>query len=260
MRATVAGGVLAGALVIGLSVSAQAAGGISGSAHDLSGVTLNANYALPFSAWNNRKGTCTPCHAAHHTDEDQLVPLWVHKTSTGPFVPYTSPTLDATPDYAALGGGSLACLSCHDGTVALNEGIEGKIGNTNAAPMMIHSSAKIGPDLHTTHPIGFVYNGGLAALDGGLEDPDAYLIGAAKTRLTVTTAPVPAGATPWTGTSLTGKSITEALLHDGKMECSSCHDVHAQDGSSATSGILARISGNDVDGRGSLLCRTCHIK
>lgn len=257
MRAMMAVGVMAGALVVGAAMSAQAAGGVSGSAHDMSTTWTNAAYGTPSFAWNNRRGTCTPCHAAHHTDDGQLVPLWIHKTSTGPFTPYTSPTLDATPDYTALGGGSLACLSCHDGTVALNEGIDGKIGNTNSVLQYIDAAAKIGPDLHTTHPIGFVYNGGLAAADRGLEDPDAYTIGTAK-NLKITTAPVPSSG--WTGTSLTGMTISEALLFDGKMECSSCHDVHAQEGSSATSGILARISGYDADNRGSLLCRTCHIK
>lgn len=256
MRATVVGGVMVGALVIGLSVSAQAAGGISGSPHDFSGAITNAAYGTPSFAWNNRKGTCSPCHAAHHTDEDQIAPLWIHGTSQAAFVPYTSPTMDAT--VGAPSGHSLACLSCHDGTVALNEGINGAVlGNTASPWQYIDDAAKIGPNLHTTHPISFVYNGGLAAADGGLEDPGSYKIGDPKNSLTVKTAPVP---TSWSGTSLTGKTIDEALLFEGKMECSSCHDVHRQEGSSATSGILARISGTDSDGRGSTLCRTCHIK
>jgi len=256
MRAIVVGGVLAGALVIGLSVSAQAAGGISGSPHDFSGAITNAAYGTPSFAWNNRRGTCSPCHAAHHTDDAQLVPLWIHETSQAAFEPYKSPTLDASVGDPS--GASLACLSCHDGTVALNQGVNGSIlGNLNSPLQFIDAAAKIGPNLHTTHPISFVYNGGLAALDGGLEDPGSYKIGDPKNALTVKTAPVP---TSWTGTSLTGKTIDEALLFEGKMECSSCHDVHRQEGSSATSGILLRISGSDSDGRGSTLCRTCHIK
>ncbi|MDW8309517.1 MAG: hypothetical protein RMK20_09105, partial [Verrucomicrobiales bacterium] len=113
------------------------------------------------------------------------------------------------------------------------------------------------PDLHTTHPISFVYDAALAAADGGLEDPTTYKIGDPKTRLTISTPPVPAS---WSGTSLTGKTINEALLINQRMECSSCHDVHKMDGSAPSSGILLKISGTDSSGRGSLICRTCHVK
>jgi hypothetical protein len=141
--------------------------------------------------------------------------------------------------------------------VAVNQLIGGTYTNGNPGNIYIADSAKIGTDLHTTHPISFTYDAALASADGGLENPVAYTIGSAKTNLTVTTAPVP---TSWSGTSLTGKSIDQAMLFNHKMQCSSCHDVHALEGSSPTSGILARISGSDSDGRGSTLCRTCHIK
>ncbi len=36
------------------------------------------------------------------------------------------------------------------------------------------------------------------------------------------------------------------------MECSSCHDVHKLIGSAPSSGILAKLSGKDVNGRGSI--------
>lgn len=260
MKVMVVRGVLAGALIMGVAASAQAAGGISGSPHDLTSVMTNALYGTPSYAWNSRRGTCTPCHSAHNTADVQIVPLWAHKNSTASFVPYGSPTLDAAVDQQPSGI-SLACLSCHDGSVALNEGISAKIGSATAALQYIDAGAKIGPDLHTTHPISFVYNGGLASADGGLEDPDAYKIGDPKNSLTVKTAPVPSALSGgWSGTSLTGKSITDTLLFDGRMECSSCHDVHKQDGSAPSSGILVRISGYDSDNRGSLICRTCHIK
>jgi hypothetical protein len=239
-----------GCAVFALSTSAWAAGGISGGPHDLSGVNTNGAYA-----WNTRKGTCTPCHSAHFTDDAQIAPLWAHGTSAATFTPYSSPTLNASVGQPS--GNSLACLSCHDGTVALNQGISAKIGSSSAALEYIDAAAEIGTDLHTTHPISFTYNGGLAAADGGLEDPDAYHIGDAKSSLSVSTAPVP---TSWSGTSLTGKTISQALLIGGKMECSSCHDVHKMEGSAPTSGIMVRISGSDVDGRGSLICRTCHKK
>jgi len=178
--------------------------------------------------------------------------LWNHATTTGPFITYSGPTLSAS--VGAPDGVSLACLSCHDGTLAVNAG--------SGAPRFgvgtdLDANAKIGPDLHVVHPISFTYDAALATADGNLEDPTTYKIGDAKTRLTVSTPPVPA---TWSGTSLTGKTIQQAMLFDGKMQCASCHDVHKQDGSAPESGILARISSTDSDGRGSTLCRTCHVK
>ncbi|HYG34005.1 MAG TPA: hypothetical protein VEC99_04430 [Clostridia bacterium] len=218
--------------------------GIEGSLHDFS----DASYT-----WNTRRGVCSPCHSAHNTDPAQTIPLWNHQTSTGPFTMYTSPTLNYTPG-TAPNGPSLACLSCHDGTVGINAPMSGL--GTNTA-YYIDPAAKIGPDLHTTHPISFTYDAALAAADGGLENPVTYKIGDAKTGLTVNNAPVPA---TWSGTSLTGKTIDQALLVGHKMQCSSCHDPHKMVGSAPSSGIMIKISGSDVNGRGSLLCRTCHIK
>lgn len=238
-RLVVAGGVVAAWM---LSTTSWGAGGVEGSVHDLSGAT-----------WNTRKGVCSPCHAAHHTDPAQLAPLWIHTTSTADFTAYSSPTLNATVGDPS--GVSLACLSCHDGTVAINSSISS--GIAGGTPEYIDEGAQIGPDLHTTHPISFTYDAALATADGGLEDPTTYKIGDAKSGLTYTTAPVP---TSWSGTSLTGKTIDEAMLIGHKMECASCHDVHKMEGSSPSSGILARLSGNDSGGKGSLLCRTCHIK
>lgn len=236
---------VAGLLALPRIASAQSVNkGIEGSVHDFS-----------TNSWNLRKGVCSTCHQAHHTDEDQIIPLWNHKTSTATFTPYSSPTLNASvgsPD-----GSSLACLSCHDGTLAINEGISGFLGGGSSSSGPIDPSAQIGPDLHVVHPISFTYDAALAALDGELEDPTTYKIGDPKTGLTYSTAPVPA---TWAGSSLTGKTIHEALLVDGKMQCSSCHDVHKLEGSSPSSGILLKISGNDAGGKGSTMCRTCHIK
>lgn len=239
---------LAGAaLCLPLLAQAGTNRGIEGSVHDFSNVTNNT--------WNTRSGVCSPCHQAHHTDPNQLIPLWNHATSVASFTMYDSPTMNATLD-ATPSGSSLACLSCHDGTVAINASISG-VSGTNG-PIFIDESAQIGPDLHTTHPISFVYDAALATSDGALENPLTYRIGDAKPRLTVSTAPVP--ATGFTGTDITGKTLDEALLIDHKMQCSSCHDVHKLVGSAPSSGILVKISGSDITGRGSLICRTCHVK
>src|SRR5258706_13158018 len=84
--------------------------GIEGSPHDFSGT----NYT-----WNTRHGTCSPCHSAHNTDPAQIVPLWNHQNSSGPFTMYSSPTLQAAMP-ASPNGVTLACRSAHDATVGIN--------------------------------------------------------------------------------------------------------------------------------------------
>jgi hypothetical protein len=246
--------IIAGAVALAVSTQSWGAGGVEGSVHDFT-KTNSATYG----SWNSRNGVCSACHAAHHTDPAQLAPLWVHATTTASFTPYSNPnTLNAVvgqPD-----GVSLACLSCHDGTLGVNTliTVAGTNSNSGGASVPITGEAALGTDLHTTHPISFTYDAALAAADGGLEDPTVYTIGSAKTTLTVPTAPVASNG--WQGVSLTGKTIKQALLFNDKMQCSSCHDVHKLDGNAPSSGILLRISGTDVGGRGSLICRTCHIK
>lgn len=213
---------------------------------------VNSPHDLSQASWNTRRGVCSPCHQAHHTDPQQLVPLWAHATSSATFVPYTSPTMHASVGQPS--GPSLACLSCHDGTVAVNQSIGGQTGPT---PVYIESAAQIGPDLHTTHPISFIYDSALAAADRFLQDPLTYKIGDPIPNQPGVAPPVPA---TWSGTSLTGKTIDEVLLTNHRMECSSCHDVHKQEGSAPSSGILIKISGTDASNRGSLICRTCHNK
>ncbi len=215
--------------------------GIEGSPHDFA-----------YAQWNTRSSVCSPCHQAHNTAASQIVPLWSHATSVATFTPYASPTFNAGSHLPS--GSSLGCLSCHDGTVAINQ-YGGQLQGEE--PEYIDFGDMVSADLHTVHPISFTYDASLAAADSGLENPTLYRIGDAKGDITVNIAPVPA---VWSGTSLTGKTIDEALLLNHKVECASCHDVHKQAGSAPTTSTLLRIFGSDGTGRRDLLCRTCHIK
>jgi hypothetical protein len=236
---------LGGALLLPTS-ELLAKTGVEGSDHDFS----KTNYIV----WNTRRGVCTPCHTAHNTDPAQLAPLWAHQTTSASFQMYSSPTIKYTPG-TAPDGVSLACLSCHDGTLGINSPIGGL--GTNVAYYVPAGKKLLGTDLHTSHPISFVYDSALAAADGQLEDPTTYHVGDPKTRLTVQTPPVP---TTWAGTSLSGKSIDVALLVDHKVQCTSCHDPHWIKGSTPLGGTRTLIDGLDSDSRGSLICLTCHIK
>jgi hypothetical protein len=207
-----------GAVALAMGPSAQAAPGLLGSAHDFS-----------TNSWNTRKTACGVCHTVHHTDASKTAPLWAHETTTSAFTPYSSATLTAT--VGQPGSASKACLSCHDGTVAINQ----YGGSLKGTAEYVEGTAVIGTDLSITHPISFTFDSALATTDGGLNDP-----------ATTTVA------------QLGGKTIQESMLFNGKMECASCHDIHRQKGNSMNSGIFTVIGGSSQVA--SALCLTCHKK
>jgi len=169
------------------------------------------------------------CHAPHNTTATG--PLWSHATTTATYTLYASATMNATSGQP--GAASKLCLSCHDGTIAINN----FSGNTGSATAAIGSSNvnHIGTDLSNDHPIGITYDTALATSDGKLADP------AAKT--------VTIGST----VSKSG-TIAAMMLVNGKVECTSCHDVHN----------IYTVGSNHflvkVDVASSSLCRQCHNK
>ena len=168
--------------MIGLPATAFAQK-ISGSAHDFSG-----------AAWNTSAGEiCNACHTPHNAQAITDAPLWDHTLTTATFVLYSTTTLDATPGQP--GGVSKLCLSCHDGTVAL-DAFGGAAGGTT-----ITGSALFGTDLSNDHPISFTYDDTLAGTDGGLNTPSDTSSGL-------------------------GGFIAGDMLFSDNMECASCHDPH----------------------------------
>lgn len=164
------------ALVLGLALVLAVAGsawaGIAGSAHDLSGI-------------GGEDQICIFCHAPHNTLPSTSGPLWNHAASAAVYTVYSSATLDAT--VAQPGPESKACLSCHDGTVAIDS-YGGATGST-----FITGPALIGTDLSNDHPVGFAYDAALVSADGGLNSP---------------------------------AGLTGVELFADRVECATCHDVH----------------------------------
>lgn len=183
---------------------------IAGSGHDFSG-----------QSWNTTTEICIVCHTPHNANTTVLnAPLWNHSLSNvASYTLYSSATMNATvgqPD-----GSSKLCLSCHDGTVAL----ENFGGVTNGTHFMT-GGALMGTDLGNDHPVSFTYDAALAAADGELFDPTTTQSGL-------------------------GGTITNTMLIAGKMQCSSCHDVH---NSSNLPSLLLKSNA------ASALCLTCHDK
>lgn len=182
---------------------------IIGSAHDFTN-----------ASWNTTNSICIVCHTPHFANIDVgESPLWNHQLTTSTFTPYSSNTLTASvgqPD-----GISKLCLSCHDGTVALDN-----FGATTTGTNFISGTGLIGTNLNNDHPVSFTYDANLANQDGELFDP------------TITNSGL-------------GGTITSDMLFGGKLQCASCHDVH---NSTGIDNLL--LVTNDA----SALCLTCHNK
>lgn len=194
-----------------VALSSVAIAGIAGTSHDFSSRT-----------WNTTGELCRPCHTPHNGDITSVtnVPLWNHETTVATFTLYSTSTFDGAATAGQPSGASLACLSCHDGSVALDS-FDGNIGSEYIA----YGDERIGTDLSNDHPVAFTYDTALASTDGELYDPSTTASGL-------------------------GGTIESDLLFSGSMECASCHDAHDD-----TNFPFLRITVSN-----SLICLTCHDK
>ncbi|MCM2288709.1 MAG: cytochrome c3 family protein [Sulfuritalea sp.] len=239
---------------------------------------------------------CVFCHTPHAADVSTAgIPLWNKRLNTGSataFTTYASSTMNAVAATDGQGGGvigsvSLACLSCHDGTQAMDNilnapgsggydvtggGTTGMPsttytwaagGNSNADGLMTNAAttlSMLGRDLTNDHPIGIQYCGGgpgVTAPAAACNDTDFF----APQNATI------GGATAFwveTGAAGTGRQKTDMILYNRSfpangallagtypsVECASCHDPH-----SSANATFLRIANT-----GSAVCLACHNK
>ena len=169
---------------------------------------------------------CNYCHVAHKFAADaqygglgtngpgQL--LWNHTLSSSTaYTVYNSWTMQnkdiqslqttGNPN-ADVNNPSVMCMSCHDGTVALNSTYTGVIGpGYGSTPKFFGATQQnfvINPaDANKTHPVNFTY--------------DAALAGNAGMKVPAGTHGVDAD---------TGNAVVP--LFGGKMQCATCHEPH----------------------------------
>jgi len=138
---------------------------------------------------------CVFCHTPHNAST--VAPLWNRNLSTVTYTTYASsgsPTLNATISQPT--GGSKLCLSCHDGTIAINQIYAGTTKASDLNNVKVTGNANIGSVLTDDHPISFNYNTTLASTDGQLISPSSL--------------------------------PSFIKLENGKVECTSCHDPHTE--------------------------------
>jgi predicted CXXCH cytochrome family protein len=244
IKLLVIGSAMGAALTL-LPATASAAVGIVGSAHDFYNNT-NAWIGGTDPSWlGTRTNVCGECHTIHHAPDPLNGPLWIHTMSSKTYKTYDqagSQTFDALGLSVTLGSSSKACLSCHDGTVGINDqtslvnGPSGSTTNTIKGGTAVLVTDAVIPihndDLTHMHPIGVSYTAAASALPAGELKPTS-------------------GTFPnTTGSPLIGQ-VLKGVNHT--VECSTCHDIHRTRGNAPNSGIYTVASGQN-------LCLGCHNK
>lgn len=220
-------------VVLAASLSASAAT-IVGSKHD-----LGNGGSSTFKATQTTQ-VCAFCHVPHNAytgtaaggGTNQLIPLWSHtKTATAAFTLYTSPTGTLQATMGQPTGVSLACLSCHDGTIGVGSLVVTTVGGTavntfSNFAQTLTGQANLGTDLSNDHPTSFVLTAQNITDDTGLHTlADIY-------------------------TADPGYFTNYIAGTSGRIECSSCHKVHDP----ALTPFLRKTMAS------SAMCLDCHIK
>lgn len=198
---------------------------------------VNSPHDFSKQAWNTGGEVCRVCHAPH--DEGMTSrrylngALWNHDLSSAKYTMYdktVSTSLDGTVS-AQPDGTAKLCLGCHDGTVALDS-FDRYAGSTRIDPDHQVPGFTDGTnlDMRGTHPISIIYNN---TADRNLRDPNSQQMGTSGT--------------------------IASLLDHGKVQCSTCHDVHDQN-SVANTPLLRAAQTTASGGTASGMCLTCHIK
>lgn len=233
------------------AVSALAAGapgsGVLGSVHDM------RNWATDHGG-NDR--VCAFCHTPHHAADNSAdyLPLWSRELNdTSGFVTYSSPTMQAVPEADVGIGPTRLCLSCHDGSVAIDQhyGATNTNGRTLTDDGWGGAGVAAGPlYLTNDHPIGFDYNAVAAGPEVGDVTPG--------TVVQITQDLFIRGAGALYVDSSWNLAIRDRLHEGTYMTCATCHDVHNKlnmDSPNQTANYLVLAPQKD-----SALCLTCHIK
>ncbi|MFQ5771055.1 MAG: cytochrome c3 family protein [bacterium] len=219
---------LVGFVVVG-NVYAQFGNKVADTPHNLREA---AESPMQLTDWGE---ICVYCHTPHNNNTAIEAPLWNRSTPSGPYDMYDSPTLDM--DIASSPQGvSLACLSCHDNTIALDQIINiptSKLGTSpsgktieycatnchvgNGAGGLNFEGTVIDVDLTNDHPISVTYDPS--------KDPKFHPASGGKV-----------GNLPLYGPNA------------NRVECASCHNPH--DNSNRP---FLRMSNEN-----SAMCLTCH--
>lgn len=236
--------ILVGALCC--AVVPALAGTLVGSKHDLTSFNARAQVeAMTGLAFNDYRDPCIYCHIPDNIKDKRLPPGkqqiegWNRYMPMNEIETYKSETIKGK--VGTLGAESLLCLSCHDGSMAVDMVVNKPQDWTSQMDAPLHmrldkggglerctqchdgvtahkmDQVIIGSNLMDDHPVGIRY-------PGLLSDPDYY------------------------SPNQEGKFRNGVRLFNSQVECATCHNVHDPDLKP-----FLRVEQRE-------LCLTCHNK
>ena len=187
---------------------------VVGTKHDMTSGTQSKNYD---NVDNTGGQVCVYCHTPHNATSKVYGPIWNRNLSGETYTMYGTTTAN-TSTAASPGTQSLACLSCHDGTVAIDSisNIPNPNNSWTSNSQVITGFALVGTDLSDDHPVSIQYIDSLDSLD---PKDDALTAG-----------------------------ITLYGAGQDQVECASCHAVHDD-----TLKPFLRVTADNSD-----ICTACH--
>lgn len=251
---------------------AQAGAGVFNTKHNLTVRGVNAA-----SNFTGTREICVFCHTPHGGDAAAAAPIWNRRSEPGSFQTYDqigTTTLDSHVE--PVGSVSLACLSCHDGTQAMDtlvnepgSGVQvpgffngrwtGQASTVEGRIASPYRVTNLGKDLINDHPIGVQYAGGGYSLtspagpgiDKDFHQASSEIMGTGRVWWVNTLD----GSAAFERTDMklyTRVASAGAFAGDPQpyVECASCHDPHVDEHPT-----FLRI-----DPKGSAVCLTCHNK
>ena len=261
---------VAGLLLLAAVVWAGTAFGDSliGSRHDLSHLNQRGYNGSPTGpmqgfTFNDYREACVYCHTPHNGSP--VAPLWNRNLSTADgYQMYASPNFDSTPP-GAPDGISLACLSCHDGTISVDD-----IRNTPRYHDWIDSqvhyrmdATEEGRGTESCAKCHSRVGGGIGGVNGAHDAIVRYLTKDLRDDHPIS-IPFPSRAVdpqfhqPNIMKPDGGRAFDNGIqtFEGDKVQCASCHDIHNpdEDNSEGRDPFLR------VSNQGSALCLTCHDK
>src|SRR5579863_313902 len=261
--ALVLGSLVASSVMIGESARA---GSIVRSRHDLSALNWRGYQMetgpMQGGTFNDYRETCVYCHTPHSSSP--AAPLWNRELPTNSgYRMYGSPNFDSVAPRAP-DGISLACLSCHDGSVAVDSVLR---------PPKYHDIVETGAHYRMSlegdagsDSCGKCHNrleGAYGGLNGAHEATVRYLTKDLRDDHTFSVRFPTYDLDPGFNQPTILKPDGGRMFPNGvqtfegeKVQCASCHDIHNPD--------EKNLEGRDpflrTTNRGSALCLTCHQK
>jgi hypothetical protein len=284
----------AGVAVFAAALTQHAAAQLTGIANTKH--NLSSTGAAGQNKTSSTDEICVFCHTPHGADTTAPAPLWnksLASLSGNTYKTYESlgsTTIDGAfatdgVNNTSVGSVSLACLSCHDGTQAMDNiinapgsggysanggGVNGlaytwtgaRVDANGKLTNATDTLAMLDTDLSNDHPIGIQYCGGGqsttattgACVDKDFKAPSTRLIGT-KQVWWVDTAGGTAGQREKSDMILYTRTFGTAT--GPSVECASCHDPHVESGTGTPTAGATFLR---VANAGSAVCLSCHVK